>query len=73
MKKLQALENALNSNELDGLRVREKYFEDKRKTQKKYYVTFNETIISPVLEYDKMNHFILGFNRANEILSEAKN
>lgn len=69
MTKLEALTNAVKSTDLSGLKVYEKYSEDKRKTVKKYFLSINDTTISPVLNYDNMNHFILGFSRAKKILT----
>ena len=63
---VESLQNAANKA---NLKVNEYYFEDKRKTNKKYFLTHNGTTISPVLNYDTLNHFILGFNRAKEILT----
>lgn len=64
MTELQALQNALNYTELPGLTVHEKQYEDKRKKVKMYFVQLNKTTISPTLNYENMNSFILGFIRA---------
>ena len=64
---IQALTNAVNSCKIETMQVKEKYFEDKRKSTKKYYLTINNACISPVLDYDQMNHFILGFSKAREL------
>jgi hypothetical protein len=60
---LQALQNAANL--FNGI-VHEYYQEDKRRTTKKYFLTvgLSKSNISPVLDYDQMNHFILGYRAA---------
>lgn len=63
MTEISALENAVRSVGINGLAVHEKYQEDKRKTAKMYFLTYNGTSISPVLDYENMNHFILGLSR----------
>jgi len=69
MTKLEALTNATNSVNLEGLKLYEKYNQDKRKTVARYYLSLHNTTISPVLNYDNMNHFILGFSKAKKILT----
>jgi hypothetical protein len=69
MTELQALQNAISS--LPKVQVYEKQFEDKRKTTKKYYLTFNGGTISPVLDYENLNHFILGFSKAKNLFTYA--
>lgn len=67
---LQALQNALS--DLPDLQVHEKHFGDRRNTLKKYFL-HNETTgetISPVLDYDNLNHFILGFSRAKKLFAK---
>ena len=68
MNHLEPLQNAANAVKLQGLTVVEMYQQDKRKTVPKFLLTYNGTSVSPVLDYDKMNYFILGFIRAKEIL-----
>lgn len=72
MTKLEALTNAVISANVAGLKVYEKYSEDKRKTVNKYFVTLEGTTISPVLNYENMNHFILGFSKAPKLLINTK-
>ena len=62
MTELQALQNASTGL---SLTVHEKYTQDKRKTVGRYFLTDrNGTTVSPVLDYEQMNHFILGWSRA---------
>lgn len=70
---LQALQNAVISTDFPGLNVFEKPFEDGRKTIKKYFLNINNQTISPVLDYENMNHFILGFSKAKSILTRIEN
>ena len=60
MTELEALQN--HANYFQNLSVREKFQEDKRKTTKKYFLVDEITgkSISPVLDYEQLNHFILG-------------
>lgn len=69
MTQLEALQNAANSVNLDGLKVYQKFFEDKRRTEQKFFLTLNGACISPVLDYTNLNHFILGFSKAIKLYS----
>jgi len=69
MQELQALQNASNSVKLPGLEVKEKFTDDKRRTVRYFFLTLNGNSISPVLDYDNMNHFILGFIKAERIFN----
>ena len=63
MTQLEALHNAVRSTAVMGLKVYEKYSEDKRKTVKKYFLELGNETISPTLNYDNMNHFIWGYSK----------
>lgn len=67
--KFDALQNAVNSIGMQGLKLTLKPEHDKRKTAERFLLSLNGMCISPVLDYDKMNHFLLGFSCANQILS----
>ena len=54
----ESLQNAANQVEL---LIHEKYQDDKRKTKKMYFATKNGFSVSPVLDYEQLNHFILGW------------
>ena len=59
MNEQEALQNLANNI---GLTIKEYYFEDKRKTGKKYFaVNSKETTLSPVLYYEHLNMFLLGW------------
>lgn len=63
---IQSLQNfgdALN------LQIHEKFSEDKRKTVKKYFATLNGISVSPVLDYEQLNCFMIGWKKGSE---EAK-
>ena len=67
MKEIEALQNAANNTGAAGLEVKQKIHTDKRYKTRAYFLTLNGTCISPVLDYDRLNHFILGFSRAKSI------
>ena len=69
---IQALRNALTVSEIENMEVHEQLTQDKRKSIGKYFLTINKTSISPVLNYEQMNHFILGFNRAYKFIESTK-
>lgn len=62
-KQLEALNNAAKT--IGGV-VHEKVFEDRRKTSKYYFLTINNVTQSPVLNYENMNHFLLGWIKSKE-------
>lgn len=63
----EALQNAVKYLQLSkfNLSLHVKEFEDKRKTTKLFFLQNDKTgeSISPVLDYENMNHFILGLSR----------
>lgn len=67
MKELESLQNAVISVNLEGLKIRQVYSEDNRKKTNRFTLDLNGLVISPVLNYDKMNHFILGFSKAKQL------
>lgn len=66
---IEALQNAVNSAKTEGLEIYEYIFNDKRKTTKHFYLTLNGATISPRLDYENMNHFILGFKTAKKFIT----
>lgn len=71
MTELQALQNFANDLELF---VHEKFEQDKRKTTKRYFLTLNGTSVSPVLDYENMNAFLLGWlNCTKHVVNTPKN
>jgi len=67
MNELQALKNAAaNVN----LFVFEAPQTDRRIKERKYFLTTAELkTVSPVLNYDRLNHFIFGFIEASKLLN----
>lgn len=70
MKEIEALQNAGNNV---GLVIHEKYQEDKRRTVNKYFATLDGISISPVLDYENLNYFILGYIKASTIINKQIN
>lgn len=58
---LEALQNAATDI---GLTIHEKFTTDKRQTLKRYFAQRGRETVSPVLDYEQLNHFLLGWNRA---------
>ena len=63
----EALENALNSFGLTGLTVYSKISVDKRLKTPKFFLQQGDETISPVLDYNEMNHFILGIGTMQKL------
>jgi hypothetical protein len=62
MTQIEALQNAAKNL---GLNIHQKQFEDKRKAPK-YFAQLGSKSVSPVLDYDNMNHFLLGWSKSKE-------
>jgi hypothetical protein len=60
---LKALQNAANDL---NLIIREYYQQDKRKTINKFYACSGNTSVSPPLDYDQLNYFLLGYRKAKQ-------
>lgn len=60
---LQALQNAADRI---GLIIHEYFTQDKRKSVKKYFAQRGQETISPVLDYEQLNYFLLGFIKASK-------
>lgn len=61
---LTALQNAANNIEAF---IHVQHQPDKRKTISKYFATINGVSISPVLPYNEMNCFLLGWIKCNSL------
>ena len=57
---LDALNNSLSYFGFKNINLYEKQYNDKRKKVSKFFLQQGENRISPVLNYNEMNHFILG-------------
>ena len=64
---MEALQNALNSFGLTNLTLYPKISEDKRKKVSKFFLQQGVKTISPVLNYNEMNCFILGMGAVKEL------
>ena len=64
---LEALNNALNYFGLKNINLHEKQYSDKRKKVSKFFLQNGAETISPVLDYNEMNHFILGMGAMQEL------
>ena len=66
----EALENALNWFGLTNLTVYPKISEDKRLKTPKFFLNNGFQTISPVLDYENMNCFILGMGTMQKLTFE---
>ena len=64
---LEALNNALQYLGLKNINLHEKQYNDKRKKVSKFFLQCGVKTISPVLDYNEMNHFILGMGAMQEL------
>lgn len=62
IKELEALQNAANDLEIH---IMVKQDQDKRKTVNRYFAMYKSKSVSPVLDYEQMNHFLLGWRNSN--------
>ncbi len=68
---LQALQNAADGL---GLTIHEKpFYEDKRKTIKKYFAKKRNETVSPVLDYEQLNHFLSGWRTCQKHYNRKTN
>ena len=63
----EALENALNSFGLNNLTIYPKISQDKREKTPKFFLKFGFQTISPILNYENMNSFIIGMVASKKI------
>ena len=64
---LEALNNALQYLGLKNINLHEKQYNDKRKKVSKFFLQQGVKTISPVLDYNEMNHFILGMGAMQKL------
>jgi len=67
MTEIQALQNSANFSNTSGLMIHQQPTDDKRKTTKRYFLQLGTATISPVLDYEQMNCFLLGFNKCKQL------
>ena len=65
--KLEALNNSLIYFGLKNIILQEKQYSDKRKKVSKFFLQQGAETISPVLDYNEMNHFILGMGTMQKL------
>ena len=64
---LEALNNALIYFGFKNVILHEKQYSDKRKKVSKFFLQQGQETISPVLDYNEMNHFILGMGTMQKL------
>ena len=64
---LEALNNAVSYFGLKNVILHEKQYSDKRKKVSKFFLQDGAKTISPVLDYNEMNHFILGMGAMQKL------
>ena len=64
---MEALQNALNSFGLTNLTIYPKISVDKREKKPKFFLQDGAKTISPVLDYNEMNCFILGMDTMQKL------
>ena len=64
---LEALNNAVSYFGIKNVILHEKQYSDKRKKVSKFFLQQGAKTISPVLEYNEMNHFILGMGTMQKL------
>jgi len=67
MTEIEALQNAVRYQNTTGLAVLEWFEQDKRKSVKMYYLQLGKETISPKLDYENMNYFLLGMSRGKRL------
>ena len=65
--KLEALNNGLSYFGLKNVILHEKQYSDKRKKVSKFFLQQGAKTISPELDYNEMNHFILGMGTMQKL------
>lgn len=66
---LEALQNAANDL---NLTIYERPTQDKRKTVKLYFAAQGQYTVSGNIDYDQMNHFLLGWRKANKFKNKVE-
>ena len=64
---LEALNNSLIYFGLKNIILHEKQYSDKRKKVRKFFLQDRAKTISPALDYNEMNHFILGMGAMQKL------
>ena len=69
----EALNNALQYFGLKNVILHEKQYSDKRKKVSKFFLQQGLETISPVLDYNEMNHFIFGMGTMQKLTKHHEN
>ena len=64
---LEALNNAVSYFGLKNVTLHKKQYNDKRKKVSKFFLQQGAETISPVLDYNEMNHFLLGMGTMQKL------
>ena len=64
---LDALNNSLSYFGFKNINLHEKQYSDKRKKVSKFFLRQGAKTISPVLNYNEMNNFILGMGTMQKL------
>ena len=65
--KLEALNNSLSYFGFKNINLYEKQYSDKRKKVIRFFLQQGAKTISPVLDYNEMNNFILGMGTMQKL------
>ena len=65
--KLEALNNAVSYFGLKNVILHVKQYNDNRRKVSKFFLQDGAKTISPVLDYNEMNHFILGMGTMQKL------
>jgi hypothetical protein len=60
-------ESLQNFADVLGLTVHVKHYYDDKRKQPKFYLCKGSTSISPVLDYNGLNNFMLGYSRCKQL------
>lgn len=55
------IQSLQNFGDTLGLKIHQKFVQDRRATIKKYYATLNGSSVSPVLDFEQLNCFMIGW------------
>ena len=66
--KIEALNNGISYFGLKNVILHKKQYSDKRKKVSKFFLQQGAETISPVLDYNEMNHFILGMGAMQKLI-----
>ena len=68
--KIEALNNGISYFGLKNVILHEKQYSDKRRKVSKFFLQQGAETISPILDYNEMNHFILGMGTMQKLTNK---